>query len=58
MVPATTMGFPCKYQVACIIHFLVSSCMLYALGYLVMISHCHAGFPRLTMVFPILAFPG
>ena len=39
----TTMGFSCRYQVACMVSLLVLTYMPYACGYLVMICHWHGG---------------
>lgn len=51
----TTMGFSCRYQVACMFFSLVLECMSHAYGLWVMICHWHGEFPRLTMDFPSLA---
>ena len=48
----TTMGFSCRYRVACIISSLVLACMTHACGFLLMICHWHGGLIGLTMVLP------
>jgi len=38
-VSTTTIGFACKYRVACMFSSLVLACMAYACGFLVVIYH-------------------
>ena len=50
----TTMGFSCRYRVACMFSSLVLACMAYACGFLVMICHWHGGLLGLTVDLPSL----
>ena len=55
LVSTTTIGFSCRYWVACMNSFLVLECIAYACGFLVVICHGNGGFLRLIVVLPSLS---